>query len=217
MCKTIKFDSLFRILSCCPSLVSLVPAFSLRWSRDPCWLLGQDGIFKVIVVVVIVIIISIILNDKIYFFLLDICFIYISNNFPFPRSSPESPISRLPSPCSPIEPSHYSVLVFPYTTASSLSRTRGLSFLWGPKMLSSASYVSGAMHNTMCTIWLMFLSLGALGVLGSSYPTYVGYVPPMVLLRRGNKIFTKCGAQYERKTIQRLPHLGIHPIYTYKM
>jgi hypothetical protein len=37
-----------------------------------------------------------------------------------------------------------------------------------------------------------------------------------VLLRRGNKISlgghteTKCGAETEGKTIQRLPHLGIH-------
>jgi hypothetical protein len=41
-----------------------------------------------------------------------------------------------------------------------------------------------------------------------------------VLLRRGNKIFaggymeTKCGA--EGKVIQRLPHLGIHPIYSHQ-
>jgi hypothetical protein len=41
----------------------------------------------------------------------------------------------------------------------------------------------------------------------------------LVLLRRGNKIpmegdtMTKCGAETEGKTIQRLPHLGIHPIY----
>jgi hypothetical protein len=39
-----------------------------------------------------------------------------------------------------------------------------------------------------------------------------------VLLSRGNKIFmggnmeTKCGAETEGKAIQRLPHLGIHPI-----
>jgi hypothetical protein len=38
-----------------------------------------------------------------------------------------------------------------------------------------------------------------------------------VLLRRGNKILTgrnmetKCVAETERKAIQRLPHLGIHP------
>ena len=44
----------------------------------------------------------------------------------------------------------------------------------------------------------------------------------LVLLRRGDKIpteedaETKCGAETEEKTIQRLPHLGIHPIYSYK-
>jgi hypothetical protein len=40
-----------------------------------------------------------------------------------------------------------------------------------------------------------------------------------VLLRRENKILmggdteTKCRAEPEGQTIQRLPHLGIHPIY----
>ena len=44
----------------------------------------------------------------------------------------------------------------------------------------------------------------------------------LVLLRRGNKIptegdtKTKCGIESERKTIQRLPHLVIHPIFSYK-
>jgi hypothetical protein len=42
-----------------------------------------------------------------------------------------------------------------------------------------------------------------------------------VCLRRGNKIpmggdtDTKCGAETEEKAIQRLPHLGIHPIHCY--
>jgi hypothetical protein len=44
----------------------------------------------------------------------------------------------------------------------------------------------------------------------------------VVLLRKGNKIHTggnmetKRGAESERKTIQRLPHLGIHPIYSHQ-
>ena len=43
-----------------------------------------------------------------------------------------------------------------------------------------------------------------------------------VLLRRQNKILTranmetKCGAETEGKAIQGLPHLGIHPIYSYQ-
>ena len=43
-----------------------------------------------------------------------------------------------------------------------------------------------------------------------------------VLLRRGNKIFmrtnteTKCGAETEGKAPQRLPHLGIHPMYNHQ-
>ena len=47
-------------------------------------------------------------------------------------------------------------------------------------------------------------------------------VDTSILLRRGNKIpmegvtETKCGAETEGKAIQRLPHLGIHPIYSYQ-
>jgi hypothetical protein len=47
-------------------------------------------------------------------------------------------------------------------------------------------------------------------------------VDTLVLLRKGNKIpmggdtETKCGAETEGKTIQRLPHLGIHPIYSHQ-
>jgi hypothetical protein len=43
-----------------------------------------------------------------------------------------------------------------------------------------------------------------------------------ILLRRGNKISiegvteTKCRAETEGTTIQRLPHLGIHPIYNHQ-
>ena len=47
-------------------------------------------------------------------------------------------------------------------------------------------------------------------------------VDTSVLLRRVNKIpmggdtETKCGAETEGKAIHRLPHLGIHPIYSYQ-
>ena len=45
-------------------------------------------------------------------------------------------------------------------------------------------------------------------------------VDTSVLLRRGNKISTervtetKCGAGTEGMAVQRLPHIGIHPIYS---
>ena len=44
----------------------------------------------------------------------------------------------------------------------------------------------------------------------------------LVLLRRENKIpmgrYTemKCGSESEGKAIQRVPHLGIHPIFSYQ-
>jgi hypothetical protein len=48
-------------------------------------------------------------------------------------------------------------------------------------------------------------------------------VGALVLLRRGNKMFTgentetKCGAETKRKPTQRLLHLGIPPIYSHQM
>ena len=48
------------------------------------------------------------------------------------------------------------------------------------------------------------------------------WVLSLDLLRRGNKVpmegdtDSKCGTETERKAIQRLPHLGIHPIYSYQ-
>jgi hypothetical protein len=47
-------------------------------------------------------------------------------------------------------------------------------------------------------------------------------VVTLILLRRGNKISmggvteTKYRAETEGKTIQRLPHLGIHPIHNHQ-
>jgi hypothetical protein len=47
-------------------------------------------------------------------------------------------------------------------------------------------------------------------------------VDALVLLRKGNTIFAgenmdrKCVAETEGKSIQRLPHLGIHPIYSHQ-
>ena len=47
-------------------------------------------------------------------------------------------------------------------------------------------------------------------------------VDASVLLRRGNKILmggnteTKCGAETEGKDTQRLPHMGIHPVYSHQ-
>jgi hypothetical protein len=45
-------------------------------------------------------------------------------------------------------------------------------------------------------------------------------VDTSILLRRGKILRggntdAKCGAKTERKAIQRLPHLGIHPVYSH--
>jgi hypothetical protein len=66
------------------------------------------------------------------YFLLDIFFIYISNDILFPGFPLETPYP-IPTPASitvfpyPLTHSHLFTLAFPYTGASSLHRTKGLS------------------------------------------------------------------------------------------
>jgi hypothetical protein len=85
---------------------------------------------------------------------------------PFPISPyPVNPHYILPFPPSmrvlphPPTHSHLTSLALPYTRASSLHRTKGLSFHWCPTKPSSATYAAGAMGP----------SLGALGDLASWY------------------------------------------------
>jgi hypothetical protein len=70
-------------------------------------------------------------NDCNIVFLLDILFIYISNVITFPGFSSGKPLFHPPPPASMRVFSHHShlpTLVFPYTGASSLLRTKGLSW-----------------------------------------------------------------------------------------
>jgi hypothetical protein len=63
----------------------------------------------------------------------------------------------------------FPVLEFPYTEASSFHRTKGLSPHWCPTRPFSATYAAGALGPSMCTLWLVVQSLGALGALVGSY------------------------------------------------
>jgi hypothetical protein len=81
-------------------------------------------------------------------------FIYNSNVIHSPGFPSKKLLSHSPSPCSPAH-SHFSILAFPYTWASSLHRTKGLSSHWCPTRPSSATYAAGAMGPSMCTLWLM--------------------------------------------------------------
>jgi hypothetical protein len=72
--------------------------------------------------------------------------------------------------CSP--PTHPLLLAaqaFPYTEASNLHSTKGLSFYWCQIRPSYATYGTGAMGPYMCTCWLVVISLWALGGLASWY------------------------------------------------
>ena len=88
---------------------------------------------------------------------------------PFPGFLSENPHPISPPPASmrlflylPTH-SHFPILAFPYTGASSLHRTKGLSFHRCQTRPSSATYAAGAMGCSMCTLWLVVLSLKALG------------------------------------------------------
>ena len=81
----------------------------------------------------------------------------------FPSETPLSP------PLSPAQqPTHccFLALEFPYTGAQSLHRTRGLSSHGGLIRPSSDTYAAGAMNPTICFLWLVVQSLGALGDTG---------------------------------------------------
>jgi hypothetical protein len=50
---------------------------------------------------------------------------------------------------------HLTALVFPYSGASNLHRTKGLPSHWCQIGPSSLTYVSGAMDPSVCTLWLV--------------------------------------------------------------
>ena len=92
-----------------------------------------------------------------HFILLNL-FIYLftfQKLFPFLDSPLETPIlsslplhTNLPYSC-------FFALASPYTEASNLLRTKGLSSHWCPTRPSSATYAAGAMGLSMYTFWLV--------------------------------------------------------------
>jgi hypothetical protein len=92
---------------------------------------------------------------------LGILFIYISNVIPFLSFSFGNLLSHPRTHASmrvlphPLTHSWLPTLAFPYTEASSLHRTKGLSFYWCPTRPSSATYVAGAKVCSLCNLWLV--------------------------------------------------------------
>ena len=88
----------------------------------------------------------------------------------FPVFPSATPLYHSPPPACmrvlPHPPTHSCLhtLKFPYTGALSLHRTKGLSSHWCPTRPSCVAYTSGAMDHSMCTLWMVVLSLEALGV-----------------------------------------------------
>ena len=91
---------------------------------------------------------------------------YISNVFHLPGFSSTNLLSHPPAcfykGAHPPTHSSLTALAFPYTGASSLHRTKGLSSHWCLTRSSSATYVAGAMGPSMHTLWLIVYCLGAL-------------------------------------------------------
>ena len=104
---------------------------------------------------------------SIYLFMLDIFFIYISNVIPFPGLPSRSPLSHPFFPClyegTPTH-SYLPALAFLYTGALNTLRPKVPLLPRCPARPSSATYVAGAMSPSMCTLWLVVQSLGAVGV-----------------------------------------------------
>ena len=104
--------------------------------------------------------VSLVLNFFILFYWIFSLFIFQMLS-PFPVSPPQTPYPILPLPASmrvlPHPPNHSCLpaLAFPYTAASRLHRTKGLSSHWCPTKQSSVTYVAGAMGCSMCTLWLV--------------------------------------------------------------
>ena len=89
---------------------------------------------------------------------------------PFSVSHSETPYpmppTLIPWGCFPTHPATHSLchtLAFPYTRASSLQRTRGLSSHWCHTWPFSATYAAEAMGHSMYTFLLEVYSMGALG------------------------------------------------------
>jgi hypothetical protein len=102
---------------------------------------------------------------SIYLFILDIFFIYISNVIPFSGLPSRSPLSHPFFPCL-YEGTHSYLpgLAFLYTGALNTLRPKVPLLPRCPTRPSSATYVTGALNPSMCTLWLVVQSLGAVGV-----------------------------------------------------
>jgi hypothetical protein len=109
------------------------------------------------------------ISIEIFFFFFLGYFLYLHFKcFPHPRSPLQKPYCTLPPPASmrvlPHPPTHssLSVLAFPYTGASITLRPNHLSSHWRPTKPSSTKYEARAMGPSMCTLWLLVQSLGAM-------------------------------------------------------
>jgi hypothetical protein len=119
-----------------------------------------------------------------FFLLLDIFFIYISNVIPFPGLPPGNPLSHASMRMLPHSPTHSCLpsLELPYTGALNPYRTKGQSSDWCPTRPSSVTYSAEAMCSSMCILWLMVQSLGALEVwLVDNVAPSMGLQPPSAL------------------------------------
>jgi hypothetical protein len=99
----------------------------------------------------------------------DILFIYISNDIPFPGFPSENPLSHYHLPTSmrvfSHPPTHFCLhsLASPTLRHQAFPRTKGCSSHLCPTRPSSATYAAGVMGPSMSTLWLMVWSLEVQG------------------------------------------------------
>ena len=135
---------------------------------------------------------------------MDILYIYISNVILFP-SFPSGNLSQTPSSCfyKDVHPPihfHLPDLAFPYSGTSTLPRTKGLSSHWCPTRPSSGTYVARVIGPFMCTLWLVFESLGDLGVWLVDIVLPIGH-KPLQFLPLTLPLGTPCSGQWLNASI----------------
>jgi hypothetical protein len=93
----------------------------------------------------------------------------------------EKPLSHLPSTSSPTHPLLLPFLAFPYTGASSLLRTKGLSSHWCLTRLSSATYLLGWWFSPweLWEYWLVYIVAPPMGLQVPSVPLVLSLAPPL--------------------------------------
>jgi hypothetical protein len=120
-------------------------------------------------------------------------FYYIFSLFTFQMaflvSPPKTPYHIHPPLAHQPTHSHFPILAFPYTGASTLYRIKSLSSHWCSKRPPSATYAAGAMGPFMCILWfnpwelwghwLVHIVVPSMGMQSPSEPSILSLAPSL--------------------------------------